>query len=338
MVINDITISTPYDAGLGIRFDPDWRRKVAVAWVDNNTWFAPRHIYYDDYIHKYVEYLRYLRASGGRSSRMLDRFDDILNAESWYAGEGRNVSDMLEPLLLCGAPLEVVAKDVQSTLVTNKRNSMSFDKLLSAIKWYERIFFNIRDDQWLINESIYTRTYFALGDAELDERTPDWQLPRIMAAFYGYPVLVHSLHNTRYAHGEQEDKNYILRLMLMEAQVECLEYLITNRYNNFDRNQLIGKYIEQLRMEFDTRASTQTESDAVNFCMGFLRLTEPEMLDNAQTMDERMLHNKDFHDMFLARLNVNNQRVDDAGISRSGEAWTDMVGSKLKDQGLAKGA
>jgi len=337
MQILDNIICTPYDPGQGAEFDPDWRRKVAVAWAENR-WFPPCHIYYDPYIKHYREYVRLLNSAGKHKiKRLPERYRDIQDAETWYSGGNGNsaIKQALEALLLSGVELEFLVEDIMplTTYGTSKEAvAKAKSRALAAVKLYDRVFFNIRDDKWLVNSSITTRMHFALGGAEMNTHTPRAQLLKVVGASYGYTLLCMALRNSQQAHGKQHSAAYAVRCMQSEVQINMTMRLLKNDWNNFDSTMLFGKNIEHQKMEFDTKASSGESDRYKDLAMKILEVTRPKLLAATMSVDAIMASNQSSMEQFEARKKVNSHAVADAGIEGAVKEWGTTVRANFDSQ------
>jgi len=333
MKINGLVVNTPHDPGIGIEFDPDWRRKAAVAWADGR-WFPPRHIFDDATIHNYVHYLQWLKRKGDRA--VPARFADIADAEAWYFSAPSGLKNILECLLLSGVEMQYVGMDLVPMLTNTKLGAAGYDKVMRVIKIYERLFFNIRHDDGTLNQSIHTRTHFALAGVPLDERISEAQLWRVMAAYYGYTAFVYACHNLKHAHGKLMDPRSIMQLMMQESQIVGLGRLVTKAINNFDMTLLLGKNIEYEKMLFDTKASTGEKDLNKELVLAMMQLTSPKLVAANQSEADRMLTDKAYHDEYQARKNIAAQTVKDSGVEAGVKEWGKVKDNNLSDQGFTK--
>lgn len=335
-------IPTPHDDGIGVDYDPDWRRRVAIGWVENNRWFPPKHIYYDQGIRGYVEYLRLRRKMGSvmaglkpcatrRVPDMPDRYKSIVDAEAWYLSPNGGVRGMVEPLLLSGVELKHAAADIVPTLMRKKATLAEQGRVLSALNAYEQLFFNIRDSEGLVNTSFYTRTKFALNGVELNDRTPEERMPYVMAAWLGYPGLMQYSHNLEYAHGKVEDERYRRNRLFCESQINMFSRILRKQYNNFDSVMLLGKNIEYEKMLFDTKAASSDKNAWKDFAQAIFEIKVPDLLGNALSVDERVENDKASMDMFFARKNIAEQATQDSGMSSTVQQWNESVKMNFED-------
>ena len=337
MIANGRLIETPDDPGLGVKFAPDWRRQLAVSWLDG--WFPPRKYYEDPYIRKYVAYLKVMKRMTGRTARSIckgfnNRFRDIADAEALYRGGDAGARNLLESLLLSGVDYRYVAMDLAPLLADDKFKPEELERVIRVVKTYERLFFNIRDDKGLVSKSIFTRTYFALGGAELDSDTPEILIPRIMAASYGYTVLMHYCHNSLQAHGKLESSGHVMTAIWNEIQVFSLGKIMRKDYNNFDSVGLLGKNIEYQKMVYETKAASTAKDDYKDFSRALLAVKRPKMLANAMTVEDRMRLDQASVDQFTARKHIAAQSVEDHGMAGVVQTWDLAKEANFADQGF----
>ena len=335
MEINGIVINTPHDADVGADLDPDWRRKVAVAWVDNNRWFPPKYIYDDIYIRRYREYIRALKCVG--SGRLPERFKELQSAEAWYAGGDRKIKGLLEPLLLTDIRYKVIASDVVPNVARQhgKTPNPENDRIAWIVELYEKLFFNIRDDRGLVNESVHTRAVFALRGLALDAQLPASYTPRVVAAFFGYTALMYLLYNAKYAHGEVEGIEAVRNHIYCSTQAHMMARVVKNDMNNFDSIALLGQNIAHDKMLFDTKAHERSQNTYRDSWEALMEMRKPKLIQAAITVDEKLRMDAQYLSDFHAKKNITEHgAVKDAGVEGQAKAWMANKNAHFKDIGV----
>jgi len=336
MDINGNIIRTPYDDGMAVEYDPDWRRRVALGWAETR-WFPPRHIYYDAYIRKYVEYLRYMNKSSKHRKpyAVPQRFADMADAEAWYAGGATGVKHMLEPLLLSGVDLKHIVQDIiPETRKDTEAAQYAAKRALRIVKLYERLFFNIRDEDWQVCPALTTRTFFALGsmDAEISNRTPRPNFIKFVAAFGGYSVLTHVFKNSMSASAELESQADSIRRTQFALQTGVFEKVLKNEVNNFDSAMIFGKNTEYVKMEHETNAGSNEISKYKELFMQVMKIKKPRLAAALLSTDAVTAVNQTYVDGFMARKRINEHAVADAGVESSVKGWNIAKQANFADQ------
>lgn len=181
-LITAYSINTPGDSPH--EYDSDWRHRVSKAMVDADT--VCRELA-DDEVYLQTAYLRYSRnnALGDVFSDMLmdDDVDNLLMqahaANTIYSRQGISVTkDRIEALLLCP---ELTYEDIAE----------AFNVTPQVLRMYERLFFNVRDDNGLLLGNKGLVDYFALkglpGLRDVSDYAAHW---RIVAFEAGHTALL----------------------------------------------------------------------------------------------------------------------------------------------------
>lgn len=341
MDIGGVIIRTPHDDDMGVEIDPDWRRKVAVAWVDNNRWFPPKHIYDDPYIKRYREYIRAVRQIGDH--RLPERFKELRTAESWYTGGDRGIKGILEPLLLTDLAYKHIAEDILPAATRSRNKSedsaiVAGEKAARTISIYNKLFFNIRDDAGWVSESIHMRTVFALRGLTLNTTLPDSYLPRVIGAFYGYPSLMYLIHNAKYAHGDMKGGGDQMRhAIALSVQAHLMTHVIKNDMNNFDSIALLGKNTEYEKMLYETKAHERDHNQYRDSWEALMDMRKPKLVQAAITVEERMKIDDGNMAMFRAKKNIaEHGEVKDSGTEGQAKAWLANRNAHFEDTGAAQ--
>ena len=205
MELGNTVIVTPSDNPC--QFEPDWRNSVASAIIDfPDDEFPKEYVDYkkDPWIIKQVDFMRSVR-----SGKELTKNQKKLRlANIWY--HGSLVSDVrfrLEPLLLTSVGIDVIALDICGDI-----------DMSDAISAYEKLYFNIRDNDGRLHRSCQLRQYFALPSGEMDLDTPPEQIWKMVGALMGYDTLT-SIWLWSDAHGRNHtSQEYMIDEMWRVAQ------------------------------------------------------------------------------------------------------------------------
>lgn len=327
MEINGITIRTPYDPGLGVKIEPDWRRKVAIAWVEDggrNQWLPSPEIYYDKFIHGYVQYLKTIRDNP--RMRMPPELKIWQDAEAWYTDGDSGIKQVVEPMLMTELPYGILATDILPTVAFRKDNPEGNEQVCRVLQAYERLFFNIRDDDNLVNESIHARTLFALRGFELDARLPAAYSPRVVAAFFGYAPLMAIFHNIKYAHGDIKGDSQIRNHAILEVQATLMVRALKKELNSFDSVAFMSKNTEHEKMLYDTKAHEREHNIHRDTLERILEARRPKLVAHSISVDQQTILNKSNMDIYLAKKNVaDHGQVTDRGVNGAVATWAKAV-------------
>jgi hypothetical protein len=160
MDLNGHTIKTPADHPWD--FDPDWRNEIAKGVVDSGKRSYPcGHDTYIDWQTKFLQAMhsdddwrlsRYESTAYQKSSSSEKR--SILMAHNMHNSSGEHcMRDKIDAMLLCP---ELSFNDIANALSTKTTHTDAMD-----LQVYEKLYFNIRDDEGKVNEGCWLREWFA---------------------------------------------------------------------------------------------------------------------------------------------------------------------------------
>ena len=255
------------------QYDPDWRAVVASAFVENPT--AHVDVEYqryrsDPYIQMQMRFLRSQRSAISHSSMNLSH---IRLANLW--AQGQNVSDVrfrLEPLLLTSVDYEVISLDITGD---------GADR--NAIEAYEKLFFNIRNQEGRLSRSCQLRQYFAMPSGEINENTPPEAMWKMIGALMGYDTLV-NMWLWKDAHGvENKSQEYVLDEMWRVAQSRLFMSMFANRIGHESMAKLLASISAQQKLLHEDKNAGQLGEELTKTLLEVLRLTSPKVIDAAAT-------------------------------------------------------
>lgn len=268
-------IVTPIDNPC--QYDPDWRSALASALVESpGARIDPDYARYrrDPWVRAQVAYLSSDRA---KVPLVRDTMQTRL-ANLW--AQGTSLSDArfrLEPLLLTSVDYEVISLDIAGSGMYRK-----------AVETYERLFFNIRDDDGRISKSCQLKQYFAMPSGEIDENTPPEAMWKMIGALMGYDTLV-NLWLWKDAHGVcNGSQEYVLDEMWRVAQSRLFLSMFANRVGHESMAKLLASISAQQKMLHEDKDSGQLGDELTSTLMRVLRLLSPKVIGQAASeVDEQ---------------------------------------------------
>lgn len=266
MRLNGSVVVTPMD-NPG-QFDPDWRNSIVNELLEPGSRIDPEHSRYrnDPWIRLQLSYLR----AEDRHAPLTQSQRMYRLANLWFGGSSAaDVRFRLEPLLLTSASYEVIAMDILGSC-----------DCVGAVEAYEKMYFNIRDDDGRLNKSCQLRQYFALPSGEFDQNTPPEQLWKLIGSLMGYDTLV-SVWLWKDAHGiVNNSQEYLLDEMWRLAQSRLFMSMFADRVGHESMAKLLSAVSAQQKMLSDSKsAGGSAEVDIVRAMQGMLGLASPEVID-----------------------------------------------------------
>lgn len=257
------------------QFDPAWRASLASAIV--NTPYPRvdpeyKHLVEDEWVQRQVSYLR--KVQKGYTLGKGEK--DLRLASLWSRGTTAvDVRYKIEPLLITPVSFEVISDDIAGGAVHP-----------DAFKTYERLYFNIRNDDGTMNRSCFTRTYFAMPTGPLTKETPDETIWKVVAANQGYSALA-AMWLWSDAHGTRDtSQQYLTQELWRIMQSNLFVDVYSKRVGHFDLIELMGKVIDYEKLQAEKQDADAQTRDAVATFSKLLALTRPQMLHAADTVDK----------------------------------------------------
>ena len=275
-----IEVITPADDPT--QFDPSWRSRIA-HFLSNNPEFKIPALYSeyrkDEYIRKHVEFLDNVKK--GKISRTEAGVAHRL-AERWHTTSlSTGTKFRLEPLLLTSASSKTIA-DVLS--------GGSLDD--SPFVIYEKLFFNIRDDNGVLSRSCHLRSYFALPEHPVlrANATPE-ELWKVTALQHGYTGLCRLWVWNDAPDSKEFDESYISQESWRSAQASMLERLVSGKLKDFDLINWLGKFTENERLRLDAKGDDSEAGKMAKLLARVLGAAAPKVLEVSSTVDEQQAIN-----------------------------------------------
>ena len=308
------SIVTPIDNP--VQFEPDWRNAIAVAAVDYPK--ARIDPLYQEYLHdpwikKQIEYLKLVR-----SGRALTKRQNALRiASTWY--QGSSVADVkmrIEPLLLTAATYGTIASDIGGGNVSTE-----------VFETYEKLYFNVRDNQGGLSKSCQLRQYFALPEGEVTRDTTVEKLWRMVGALMGYDTLV-----TMWLWGDASgltarSSEYMLNEMWRVAQSRLFMHIFSDRVGHESLAKLLSAFTSQAKMLHDAASGTGQAFDTARTLMALLSNTRPTVIGAAAVVDSVPDLTAAIRAKLSAQKTISNQEIEDLG---------DEEGKRMLDAAISK--
>lgn len=276
MRINNTVIVTPID-NPG-QFDPDWRNSIAIGLMESNDSIYPAYAKYrnDPWIKKQLGYLKAV----DRNAPLLKENSMLRLASLWF--HGTNVSDVrfrLEPLLLTPVSYETIAIDLLGDC-----------EFVQAIEFYEKLYFNIRDNSGRLNKSCQLRQYFALPSGQFNADTPPEQMWKMIASLMGYDTLV-SVWLWKDAHGiVNNSQEYLLDEMWRLAQSRLFMSMFADRVGHESMAKLLSAISAQQKLLHEGKNEGNIEIDMIKSMQGMLGLASPVLIGTiASEVDKKQI-------------------------------------------------
>ena len=302
MQIGNLTIVLPIDDPCA--YEPSWRHSLAQAIIDLRPRAQDTDPLYRQYLQDplVVKYIKYLRAETRGKNLTLEQ-SYIRMARMWYESASPScVRFRLEPLLLTGATMETIMLDISGGTVPTE-----------VFKFYERLFFNIRDDQWHLSKSCQLRQSFAMpnGDDLKDADSPEvW---KAIAALMGYDVLMH-VWMWKDAHGlSTKGTEFLLDETWRAAQSRLFMSVFSDRVGHKSLGDILSAYTSQFKMLKEQKMTSNDGNDTTRALMAVLYRTSPKMVAVARDVDAMAEETAAIQSRISGQLAIEKQKIEDRG-------------------------
>lgn len=315
MQLGGTTVVTPYDNP--IQYSPDWRNVVATTVVAQPKLKLPVSLRDDKWIKMQVDFLK----SYDPDKRTLKKHEGLSLAFSW-AQDKNNESALkykLEPLLLT----ELTFGDITVILGGGVVNHEVF-------RLYEKIYFNIRDDEGAVHKSHHLRQYFALPHGGLNKNSSDTDIWRSVAVSAGHEVLL-ALWSWEYEGVTRDAINeYLTNEVLASSQSALLVDILSKRVNHFNLAAVIRSVTEHSRLQKESADANldSAKEGTLNTLMGVLSAMAPKIYTSGDDEEKNREMTEAVQNRIAAQRNISAQQVEDKGK----EASKDVIGKAISDQ------
>jgi hypothetical protein len=270
MRIGDIHMIVPQDE-TG-EWPAHWRYDVATAVASTGLTPINSEVANDKFIRDYSDYL--LIDVDFYEGEIPDpNLKPYHIAATWYGNPDINSPRFrIEALLLTGAPYDIIAKDL----------GLRAD----AIEAYEKLFFNTRNADGSLRKGCYNRSRFAINETELlAEHTGSEVVWRAVGFYMGYSGLVQLWRWDHDAAGLEGRTQGLFDEMWRYSQSRMLDKILRDQVSMFDLNNMMGNYIQDQRMRFDTKQDTGDSLAGAQIAIQMLQMCAPQVTEAARTID-----------------------------------------------------
>lgn len=325
MQLGSTTVVTPQDNPC--QYDPDWRNSLAMALVDDpGLRLDFEYVDYKDdpWVKKQVEYLKLVKRSYTKPGYTLKLTEDqkcLRLASIWNQGtRPSDVKFRIEPLLLTAVSLEAIRLDIGGE-----------DIPLEAFKAYEKLYFNIRTDDFRLNKSCQLRQYFALPDGQFDQDTPVELVWKMVGALMGYDTLVNIWLWTD-AHGlTHNSQDHMLDEMWRVAQSRLFLNMFRNTVGNESMAKLLSAFTAQSKLLQDSKAAGGQSLDTTKALMAILYKSSPKIISVAKDVDTVSATTQVIRERLALQQAIGKTKIDDAGKEVGNRILQGQIENKFKE-------
>lgn len=319
MQIGNLTIVLPIDDPCA--FEPSWRNSLARALIDLRPKLASIDPVYKDYVQdKYVQkYIKYLKAeSAGKPLTTEQSYMRI--ALMWYENPSPSgVRFRLEPLLLTGATMDTIMLDLSGGTVP-----------VEVFTFYEKLFFNIRDEEGRLSKSCQLRQAFAMPNGEDLREADSTEIWRAIAALMGYDVLMH-VWMWKDAHGlTTKGLEFLLDETWRAAQSRLFVSVFADRVGHKSLGDILATYTSQFKMLREQRMTSEDSNDTTKALMAVLYHTSPHMIAVAHDVDALAEETAAIQSRITSQLAIEKQHVNDNGAEVSEAVINNQIDNAIK--------
>ena len=313
------SIVTPLDNP--VQFDPDWRNAIATAAVDYpRAKVDPMYREYlrDPWIKRHIEYLT-LRNAGRALSK---RHDASRIASTWH--QGSRVSDTkmrVEPLLLT------------SISYTDVGNVIGGGKIPDEVyETYEKLYFNVREDDGSLTKSCQLRQYFSLPEGQYGKDTPPEKLWKMVGALMGHETLLRMWIWDRAAGVVSRSDEFMLNEMWRVAQSRLFMHIFSDRVGHESLAKLLSAFTGQAKMLHDSSAGSGQVFDTARTLMMLLANTRPTVIGAAAVVDSVPDLTAAIRAKLAAQKTISNTEIEDIGLEEGAAALDAAIAKHFKDE------
>lgn len=306
MQIGNLTIILPVDDPCA--YEPSWRSSLARAIIELRPKLQSvdpiyKSYFQDKIVQKFIKYLK--TETAGKPLTQEQSYLRI--ALMWYENTSPSgVRFRLEPLLLTGATMETIMLDISGGTVP-----------IEVFSFYEKLFFNIRDDEGRLSKSCQLRQSFAMpnGDDLQDADSPEiW---KAIAALMGYDVLMH-VWMWKDAHGlSTKGTEFLLDETWRAAQSRLFMSVFADKVGHKSLSDILAAYTSQFKMLKEQRLTSNDDNDTTKALMAVLYRTSPQMITTAHDVDALAAETAAIQSRITSQLAIEKQKIDDKGASVS---------------------
>ena len=302
MVIGDLTIITPIDDPCA--YEPSWRHMLAQAISSREGYMTEiepvyRSLCNDLWVKRYRKMLWRQR----QGMALTEDQSYAKMARSWFDNPSpAGVRFRLEPLLLTGATMDTIMLDISGGTVPT-----------AVFTWYEKLFFNIRDEEGRLSKSIQLRNSFAQPNGDdLGDASPQ-EIWKAIACHMGYDVLMHTWL-WKDAHGlAEKGSDFLLDETWRAAQSRLFQSVFADRVGHKSLSDILSAYTSQFKMLREQKLTSNGGDDTTKALMAVLYQTSPKMVAVSRDVDAMSAKTKEIQSRITAQLAIDKQQIEDKG-------------------------
>ena len=321
MIISGTTIVTPNDDSTA--YSPDWRHLIARAVSGSDKVRIPRLYSQDKYIQKQASFLKGELTSSAPWGNEYAKINNI------YEGTiNPTTNDRLEALLLTKVSFSAIAAD--------------FNISELEVKLYERLFFNIRNEEGTLLNSPLLRSNFSLGTITgADAGTPDDIIWKCIATRCGAAVLINKCwgwSDSQCVDEESKQEKGVIDHTYEMAQVLLLERLVRGQVTGRELAEIIKSnvsYMEERRTALDAEKGKEESLNSfeVEFRDRFLTRFSPSMLPIVVTIEDETDLDKELSikaDAVIGMKSIQTDKVKESPLDKISEEIAGKVSQQYK--------
>lgn len=320
MQIGNLTIVLPVDDPCA--FEPSWRNSLARAIIDLRPRLSSvdplyRKYFQDKYVQKYVKYLK----SESLGKTLTEEQSYMRVALMWYENSSPSgVRFRLEPLLLTGATMETIMLDISGGTVP-----------VEVFTMYEKLFFNIRDEEGRLSKSCQLRQAFAMPNGDDLHDADSTEIWKAIAALMGYDVLM-GVWMWSDAHGlSTKGSEFLLDETWRAAQSRLFMSVFADRVGHKSLADILSAYTSQFKMLKDQKSVGSEATDTTRALMAVLYQTAPQMMTVAQDVDALSDETMAIQSRISSQLAIDRQKIDDKGAAVSAAVVNEQIDNAVSN-------
>jgi len=313
-----LTIVLPVDDPCA--YEPTWRNSLARAIIDLRPQASSidpiyKQYFSDKYVQKFVKYLK-AESSGKQLTEEQTR---IRIALMWFENPSPSgVRFRLEPLLLTGATMETIMLDISGGTVP-----------MDVFTFYEKLFFNIRDDEGRLSKSFQLRQAFAMPNGDDLRDADQTEIWKAIAALMGYDVLMH-VWMWRDAHGlSTKGLDFLLDETWRAAQSRLFISVFADRVGHKSLSDILAAYTSQFKALREQRMTSDDGNDTTKALMAVLYHTSPHMISVARSVDELADETAAIQSRITSQLAIDKQKIQDRGSAVSDAVVDEQIANAI---------
>lgn len=302
MQIGNENIITPLDDPVG--YMPDWRSRIAQILTTAHLPY-PFELGPDLFIRACRRYLQ-LNIHKMRPVRFAEH-ESIRRALMWHDNEKSEFRLIIEALLLTPAPFDAIAADIGINV--------------NDVKMYERLCYNVRDDQGQMTSGDVQRLMIVRQDLN------DEQGLKLMAVRGGYQALCNLIGIQK--HWKEAPDVKIHDQILQTSRCLLYKNLILGKYQSKDLAVIEANDIKRQQIMVLTKQPDDDKHEAMDsFGLQLLQALAPKMLKNTPTDEETGKQNEALKNKLQTQEKINNTPIVDNGVQAGVSALNDVFSKR----------